>query len=107
MSTARLDLHILNTRFFLDSRLDSAQAWARHNILEHHTGLCELVILASLILFLMPVLLYFSTYNDRLPIVNRRFTLEPRVFARIRWATKSRDILKAANEEVSWVVASS
>lgn len=106
MSTARLVLHISNTRFFSDSRLDSAQAWVRQNVLEHHTGLCGLAILAPIILFLMHVLLHLSTYNDGLPIVNRRFAFEPRVFARIRWATKSRDILKTANEKVSWVVPS-
>jgi hypothetical protein len=42
---------------------------------------------------------YFS-YNDGLPIVNRKFALEPRLFSRIRWAFWSDKILDDAYEKV-------
>ncbi|KAH3912386.1 hypothetical protein HBI56_233180 [Parastagonospora nodorum] len=41
---------------------------------------------------------YFS-YNDGLPIVNRKFALEPRLFSRIRWAFWSDKILDDAYEK--------
>ena len=66
-------------------------------------SLYTLSFLASIVLCLIYFLLRFPTYDDGLPIVNRRATLEPRVFARIRWATKSRDILAAANEKVGCI----
>lgn len=41
-----------------------------------------------------------SVYDDDLPLFNRRFALEPRVFARIRWATRSMEILDDAQQKV-------
>lgn len=66
----------------------------------YYTGVFKLGLWATIILLLIYIFLYSRSYDDGLPIVNRRFRLEPRLFARIRWAFNSRDILKAANEKV-------
>ena len=42
-------------------------------------------------------------YDDGLPIINRSFALEPRVFSRIRWSTRSKQILKEANQKVTFI----
>lgn len=39
--------------------------------------------------------------DDELPIANRSFALEPRVFALLRWAMKARTILDSAYEKVN------
>ena len=99
MSLVRLDVSPSTKIFFSHDSLNSTQMWTKLSLLEHNTGLKMLALLAF-ILSLTFVLLHFPTHSDGLPVVNRRFYLEPRVFARIRWATKSRDILEAANERV-------
>ena len=40
---------------------------------------------------------------DGLPVTNRSFPLEPRVFSRIRWSTRSRQILEEANQKVTFI----
>ena len=45
-------------------------------------------------------LFYTVTYHDGLPVVNRSFALEPRIFARLRWAFRARKILEKANDNV-------
>jgi hypothetical protein len=43
----------------------------------------------------------FMSYDDGLPLVNRHFALEPRIFSRFRWAFWSIDILDRAYTKVS------
>ena len=100
MSTVKLDLQSFSTKYLSNDSLNSAKALIELSFLEYHTSLLKLVLLASIILFIMYTVSHLLTYGDDLPIVNRRFALEPRLFARIRWATKSRDILGDANEKV-------
>lgn len=106
MSTACLNLHSFITECFSDEISNGTQTLTELSSLEHNASIFKRALLAFIILSLTYVLLHFPTHNDGLPIVNRRFFLEPRVFARIRWATKSRDILKAANEKVGCIGAS-
>lgn len=42
----------------------------------------------------------YVSYDDGLPIVNRKFALEPRLFSRIRWAFWSDKILDDAYSKV-------
>ena len=100
MSAVRLDLQSFSTEYLSNDSLNSAKTWIESSFLEHHTNLFKLVLLASIILSIIYTVIHFPTYDDDLPIVNRRFALEPRLFARIRWATKSRNILEDANEKV-------
>lgn len=59
----------------------------------------------GLLFFSIFMLVYVSILlmadDDGLPIVNRRFFFEPRVFARFRWAVNARSILKEANDKVT------
>ena len=90
----------LDVSYLLNSILSSTKTWRASSSHEYHTSALQVALLASALLLLILTVLHFSTPRDDLPIVNRRFRLEPRIFARIRWATHSRDILKAANEKV-------
>ena len=105
MSTKRPDLLYLYTKHLADGCFNPSELWTEIRLLEHWTSLTLLALLAVIIYSLTYVLLHFPTYNDGLPIVNRRFFLEPRIFARIRWATKARDILETANQKV-WCILS-
>ena len=103
MSTANLDLLIISTQYFIIDSLNDVPKWMELSFLGHLPSLYKLSVLAFIALCLIHVLLCFSAYDDGLPIVNRRAILEPRVFARIRWAKRSRDILEAANEKASCI----
>ena len=103
MSTARSDLLYLYTKYIADGRFHGSEPWMEKKFLEHWTSLTQLALLAAIIFSFTYVLLHFPTYNDGLPVVNRRFPLEPRIFARIRWATKARDILEIADQKV-WCI---
>jgi hypothetical protein len=59
-------------------------------------GFIAITVLSTLIYLLHRHL----SYNDDLPTVNRRFTLEPRLFARWRWAFRSDKILDEAYAKV-------
>lgn len=48
------------------------------------------------LLLAIPFLLFANKkagYDDGIPLLNRKFNLEPRLFARIRWAFHAREIL--------------
>lgn len=66
--------------------------------------LALIVSILGLLVFASFFIVYLSTllvsHDDGLPIINRRFFLEPRVFARFRWAVNARNILKEANDKV-------
>ncbi|KAF2728066.1 putative cytochrome P450 [Polyplosphaeria fusca] len=52
--------------------------------------------LSLYLLLAIPLLLYANKkaeYDDGIPLLNRKFALEPRIFARFRWAFNSRKIL--------------
>ena len=70
-------------------------------LLDHHIGFLKLFISTSFIFSTVYFLHRLASYNDNIPIVNRRFTLEPRIFARIRWAFGSIKILDDAYEKVN------
>ncbi|MCJ1405149.1 hypothetical protein MMC11_008375 [Xylographa trunciseda] len=93
------DLYFLHTELLSNDSFDSAKTWTEPSFLQHHKSLLSLVLLSSIILSITYTLLYFPTNGDGLPVVNRRFALEPRVFARIRWATQARNILEDANDK--------
>lgn len=63
-----------------------------------HTGLSIILVLSASIILLRFGLHRFTS-ADSLPIVNRTFAWEPRVFARFRWALRSEQILDAAYKE--------
>lgn len=62
----------------------------------------KLAIATLVIGLLMPVYFLLSRNNEVLPVVNRLFRLEPRVFARFRWAFNSKRILEDADEKVKY-----
>jgi len=70
-------------------------------LLDHHIEFLKLFISASSIFAIVYSLHRLASYNDNIPIVNRRFALEPRIFARIRWAFGSIKILDDAYEKVN------
>lgn len=70
-------------------------------LLDHHIEFLKLFISASFIFSIVYFLHRLASYNDNIPIVNRRFALEPRIFARIRWAFGSIKILDNAYEKVN------
>lgn len=100
MSAVRLDLQSFRTKYLSNDSLNSDKTWVEPSFLEHHTSLFKLLLLAIIILSIIYTVIHYPTYDDDLPVVNRRFALEPRLFARIRWAAKSRNILENANEKV-------
>ena len=103
MSTTRLDQHLLGTMYLSDNSLNNFLSWLNLTTDEHHGTSVKNALILSIIICLIYIFSHIQIQNDGLEIVNRRFRLEPRVFARIRWATRSRDILQAANEKVGSV----
>lgn len=59
------------------------------------------IAIATLVIgLLVPLCFHLSRENEVLPVVNRLFRLEPRVFARFRWAFNSKQILEEADKKV-------
>lgn len=79
--------------------LHRIQSWLHTAVLEQRTTLVvtATIALVSSVLFLLHRRL---SYDDELPIVNRWFVLEPRIFARWRWAFRSDKILDEAYAKV-------
>lgn len=78
----------------------SRDVWA----IQQHIGAQITVLRAVATALLIVILMYVSVEllrpEEALPVVNSRFRLEPRVFARLRWAFNSKQILKDADKKV-------
>ncbi|KAF2187596.1 cytochrome P450 [Zopfia rhizophila CBS 207.26] len=68
-------------------------------LMMHHIELIRVLVEASLVLSVIYLLHRLASYDDGIPIVNRRFALEPRIFSRIRWAAKPVKILDEGDEK--------
>lgn len=66
----------------------------------HHTTILRSFVLIVTVSTFLYLLHQHLSYDDDLPIVNRWFTLEPRIFARWRWAFRSDKILDEAYAKV-------
>ena len=99
MLASELDFQHLNSKYLENGRWNSISTYFQRHIFEQSTSLLPvaLMVFASLA-FMLSCL---TTYNDGLPVVNRLFPFEPRVFARFRWAIKSKSILEYANNKAS------
>ncbi|KAF1940882.1 cytochrome P450 [Clathrospora elynae] len=64
---------------------------------EHFIILLKIFTAASLVLVTLGIIDRSLSYKDGLPLVNRRFALEPRLFSRFRWALRSKQILNDAH----------
>lgn len=69
--------------------------------LHHDISATKGIIYASLLLIFLYYVQKLMSYDDGLPIVNRSFALEPRIFSRFRWAFWSTDILDRAYAKVN------
>ena len=72
--------------------------WTESPLSEQFLPLLGLPILCVLFVILKSL---FDGSKDELPVVNRKFALEPSVFARFRWMFRSEKILDAAYNKVS------
>lgn len=80
---------------FAGSKASQSFSWVIEQPIERQ------VVVVVVILFLSLLFCYYLLKDDEvLPVVNRLFRLEPRVFARFRWAFKSKQILEDADEKV-------
>ena len=86
-----------STKVFVGFSLDQAIPYA---VKEHAGLILRIFFTVSLVFTFFYILNRRLSYNDELPLVNRYFALEPRVFARWRWAFRSDKILDEAYEKV-------
>lgn len=69
----------------------------------------HLLVAAFFCLFILLLLLALKrpkyVVSEQLPLINRRFDWEPRLFARLRWALFAREILEVGYRKVSSISA--